>query len=124
MATGSTTTTLLDGTDVFSLAAAVQPTMFFAVPRTWEKLRQSLTSELEAGAEAEPFRAMLELGRRRVLAQDAGSRLGTRAEDEWQQLNASLGAGIRERLGLDQASWLVTGSARVEPELLRFYAAL
>jgi long-chain acyl-CoA synthetase len=124
MATASMTTTLLDGKTVFSLTPSVEPTMFFAVPRTWEKLRQSLTAELRDGMEADAFRRMLEVGRRRVFARGDGSRLGARAEDEWQQLNASVGARIRRRIGLQEANWLVTGSTTTEPELLRFFAAL
>jgi long-chain acyl-CoA synthetase len=124
MATASMTTTLLNGKTVFSLTPSVEPTMFFAVPRTWEKLRQSLTAELQAGMEADQFRKMLELGSRRVFAQNEGSQPDPRAEEEWQQLNASVGAQIRKRIGLQEASWLVTGSTTTEPGLLRFFAAL
>jgi long-subunit acyl-CoA synthetase (AMP-forming) len=124
MATASTTTTLPDGKAIFSLTPSVEPTLFFAVPRTWERLRQSLTAELAAGPDADRFRRMLELGGRRVVARGDGSRLDASAEDEWQQLNASVGARIRRRIGLDEASWLVTGSTTTEPELLRFFAAL
>jgi long-subunit acyl-CoA synthetase (AMP-forming) len=74
--------------------------------------------------EVDQFRKMLELGRRRAFAQDEGSQLGARAEAEWRQLNASVGAQIRKRIGLHEASWLVTGSTTTEPELLRFFAAL
>jgi long-chain acyl-CoA synthetase len=124
MATASMTTTLLDGKTVFSLTPSVEPTLFFAVPRTWEKLRQSLTAEVQGGMEADQFRRMLELGSRRVFARSDGSQLDARAEDEWQQLNASVGAQIRRRIGLQEANWLVTGSTTTEPELLRFFAAL
>ena len=92
MATASTTTTLLDGKTVFTLTPRVEPTLFFAVPRTWEKLRQSLTAELEGGLEADQFRRMLELGQPPRLCAHDGSQLDARAEDEWQQLNASVGA--------------------------------
>ena len=124
MATASLTTTLLDGKTIFSLTPSVEPTLFFAVPRTWEKLRQSLTAEFQGGMEADQFRRMLELGSRRVFARSDGSQLDARAEDEWQQLNASVGAQIRRRIGLQEANWLVTGSTTTEPELLRFFAAL
>jgi long-subunit acyl-CoA synthetase (AMP-forming) len=120
MATGSLTTTLRDGRTVFSHTPAIRPTMFFAVPRTWEKLRQSLTAELEAGPEADEFRTMLELGRRRVLA----AQLDAGAEAEWQGLRAALGMRIRQRLGLQDARWLVTGSTRVDLDMLMFFAAL
>jgi long-chain acyl-CoA synthetase len=124
MATGSTTTTLPDAGQVFKVSPRVRPTLFFAVPRTWEKLRQSLTAELEAGEEAERFHRMLELGRGRVLALEEGSRLGDEREEQWQSLRASLGASVRERLGLQAASWLVTGSTKTDPDMLRFFAGL
>ena len=124
MATGSTTTTLLDGRDIFAVAASVKPTMFFAVPRTWERLRQSLTSELEAGPEAGRFQRMLELGRHRLLTQDEGSGRAVASEEEWHRLNGSLGRSVRQRLGLQAARWLVTGSTKTDPGMLRFFAAL
>jgi long-chain acyl-CoA synthetase len=124
MATASMTTTLLDGKAVFSLTPRVEPSLFFAVPRMWEKLRQSLTADLQGGTEAGQFLRMLELGRSRVYAQKEGCQLDAGPEDEWQQLNASVGTRIRRRIGLQEANWLVTGSTTTEPELLRFFAAL
>jgi len=122
MATASLTTTLLDGREIFSLTPSVEPTMFFAVPRTWERLRESLSAQLQE--DAGELAAMLELGRRRILAQHEGGELEAAAEEQWQRLNASAGARLRTSLGLQHASWLVTGSTVVEPELLRFFAAL
>ena len=124
MATASSTTTLPEGKAVFSLTPSVEPTLFFAVPRTWEKLRQSLTADFQVGTEAGEFRRLLELGRRRVTAQQEGGHLDAKAEDEWQRRNASLGARIRRGIGLQEANWLVTGSTTVEPELLTFFGAL
>jgi long-chain acyl-CoA synthetase len=124
MATGSTTTTVLDAKEVFAVAPSVRPTMFFAVPRTWEKLRQSLTTDLQGGPEAEQFQRMLELGHRRLLAQHNGGQLTVESEEEWRSLNAWLGVSIRERLGLQAARWLVTGSTKTDTDMLRFFAAL
>ena len=124
MATASSTTTLLDASEVFAVTPSIQPTLFFAVPRTWEKLRQALTAELEGSSETDDFRRMLALGRRRTLAHEQGSELAAGSEEEWRLLRTSLGANVRKRLGLQSATWLVTGSTKTDPEMLRFFAAL
>jgi long-chain acyl-CoA synthetase len=105
---------------------ACRPTIFFAVPRVWEKFRQAVESELE-GAPA-PLRAvagrLIALGLAEVSAREAGlvpplpDRLARVA------LDRTVGAGIRRKLGLDKGRIFVSAAAPIHPDLLRWFHAL
>jgi long-chain acyl-CoA synthetase len=63
------------------------------------------------GEEAEEFRAMLELGRRRVLAQHEGSRLASGDEEEWQGSTSRWACGF----AADRPAGRLAGSAPAPP---------
>ncbi|HNP56208.1 MAG TPA: AMP-dependent synthetase/ligase [Gordonia sp. (in: high G+C Gram-positive bacteria)] len=90
----NTLTCVADMADVPAALASVRPTVCGAVPRVWEKLK--------AGAEsAYPG----------DLATDAA------ADD-------GLAAAIRQRLGLDQVQWAITGAAPTPLAVIEFFGAL
>ena len=105
----------------------VQPTLFFAVPRIWEKLHASV---LIGAGNATWFkrvcaglclRLAMAVGRRRV-------RNGGRHT----LLSAVLFAlgyplairAIRERIGLRRCRWAATGAAPIAPEVIEFFHGL
>lgn len=106
---------------------ACRPTIFFAVPRVWEKFRQGAEAGL---AEAPgPVRAqatrLVDLGRARVAAREGEGRpLTLREQVVYQVLDRTLGARIRGKLGLDRGRIFVSSAAPVDPDLLRWFHAI
>jgi long-chain acyl-CoA synthetase len=106
---------------------ACRPTVFFAVPRVWEKLQQAVQAELAQSPR--PVRAqadcMLDLGRAVVAAGEGmrhplpwGERLA------YEALDRTLGARIRRQMGLDRGRTYVSAAAPVDPDMLRWFHAL
>ncbi|MEX3100926.1 long-chain fatty acid--CoA ligase [Streptomyces sp. ST1015] len=93
-----------------------RPTIWCAVPRVWNKLKQAV----ELGIESEPDAARLEAGLERTRLLQAGKPVG----DELAAADAGALSALRSRLGLDQVRWAVTGAAPTPSATLEFFAAL
>ncbi|MBX5468526.1 MAG: long-chain fatty acid--CoA ligase [Thermoleophilaceae bacterium] len=127
MMLGFTATCCPDPRQVIAYLPEVRPTWFFAVPRVFEKLKAAL----EAGIEAEQDEARkaaieraLELGLRKVRAEQAGERPPREVVEEWERLDAEVLSGIRAMLGLDELEALNVGAAPTPPEVIEFFHAL
>ena len=101
---------------------ACRPTVFFGVPRVWQKLRQVITEQVGAleGPKGRVARAYLALAD--ACADDhvltGYQRFAHRL------LDRAVGTKLRHQLGLDQASVLVTAAAPIHPSLLRWFATI
>jgi long-chain acyl-CoA synthetase len=100
---------------------ACRPTLFFAVPRVWEKFQEAIL----AGVEALPG-PLRRVGRRYLaLAEQAapgGPGLDSPAERAlFAALDRTVGAVIRRQAGLDQARLLASGAAPIHPDLVRWF---
>jgi long-subunit acyl-CoA synthetase (AMP-forming) len=85
---------------------AARPTIFFGVPRVWEKLQAKLE---EAFAAAPPLRKKL---------------LGWARRSRGKLANKLVLSKVRARLGLDQARLCVTGAAAMPRATLDFFESL
>lgn len=99
---------------------ACRPTIFFAVPRVWEKLQEAVLEDVARRPPA--LRVVIErylaLGRRSVARRQLG-----RPEPWWETaartgLDAVIGSRIRHQLGLDAAHVLASSAAPIHPDLL------
>jgi len=105
---------------------ACRPTVFLAVPRVWEKLREGIEDHLRT--EPPPVRAAIEryvaLGLRRVAGEQDGMPLSRSTMALYHALDRTLGATMRQKLGLDQAHVLITAAAPTHPDLIRWFHAM
>ncbi|HEX5615488.1 MAG TPA: long-chain fatty acid--CoA ligase [Acidimicrobiia bacterium] len=103
-----------------------RPTLFFAVPRVWEKFREGVEERVEDLTGARGVLARMYLASVAARADDLA---GTLSMPAWRRrlhdaLDRVVGATIRESLGLDRARFLVSGAAPIHPALLRWLHAL
>ncbi|MFF8016400.1 AMP-binding protein [Streptomyces sp. NPDC007929] len=104
-----------------------RPTIWCAVPRVWNKIRQAV----ELGIESEPdavrrgaVRGALETGLERTRLLQAGKPVDDELAATYATADAGVLSALRSRLGLDQVRWAVTGAAPTPPATLEFFAAL
>ena len=103
-----------------------RPTVFFAVPRVWEKLQ---TAVLEKMGEA-PWLMQrvvgryVELGRHLEAEGEAHTRPSPWERFPHTVLDAAVGARIRHEIGLDQAHILITAAAPIHPDLIHWLHAI
>jgi long-chain acyl-CoA synthetase len=104
-----------------------RPTIFFAVPRVWEKFRQAVLAEL--AHTPRPVRVqverLLDLGHAAVAAGE-GKRhpLNVPERLAYEALDRTLGARIRQQMGLDQGRMFVSAAAPIDPNLVRWFHAI
>jgi long-chain acyl-CoA synthetase len=105
---------------------ACKPTIFFGVPRVWEKFYAGIVGMIEAlpAENREKAEQAIQLGLKRVEAEQAGTSLPAELEAAYQQADASLFALARGALGLDQARAMISGAAPINPDVLRFFHAV
>lgn len=104
----------------------VRPTVFFGVPRVWEKIHAGIAGKL---ATATGFRKALA-----NWALSAGQRWHARALDgaapgAWLDLQKALAERlvyrkVKAALGMDQARLLISAAAPIAPHTLRFFTGL
>jgi long-chain acyl-CoA synthetase len=100
---------------------ACQPTLFFAVPRVWEKFHDAIIEK--AGAAPAPLASLMD--HYLHLAETRGDGRGTWSSTgdhlAYETLDRTIGVLLRRQLGLGHARILASGAAPVHPELLRWF---
>jgi long-chain acyl-CoA synthetase len=102
------------------------PTVFFAVPRVWEKFQEAVLAKLgeEHGAKKILIDRYLDLGRRIVSKYGSVDRAPVWERLPYGLLDGAVGAKVRHEMGLDQAHILITAAAAIHPDLIRWFHAL
>lgn len=100
-----------------------RPTLFFAVPRVWEKFREAILEEIGRSPGVQQALALryLGLGPARVRELQTGCYMPFFEKVQWLALDRVVGAAIRRRAGLDQCRFLVSGAAPIHPELVGWF---
>ncbi|MCW0235668.1 MAG: AMP-binding protein [Ferrovibrio sp.] len=104
----------------------VQPTVFFAVPRLWEKFYSGIAIRMKDATGLGKFAYRTALGIGYKMAQ---CRLERRTPSPGLKLAFWLAdhlvlKNIKRIIGIDRCKWLVTGAAPISPDLIKWYLAL
>lgn len=104
----------------------VRPTIFFGVPRVWEKMQSGIEAKLEqaTGVKAALARWAMSVGQRWHALDHAGQAAGPWLTLQKHLAHRLIHRKVKEALGLDQARLLSSGAAPIAPEKLRFFAGL
>ncbi len=116
--------------DPRSIAAALpdaRPTIWFAVPRVWEKIKMGIEAKVAAEPDARKKKLAewaLAQGAAKARADLAGTSLGLPARAQHAVADRLVLSKIRTTLGLDQLKWAWSGAAAIAPETLEFFLGL
>ncbi len=104
----------------------VHPTIFFGVPRVWEKMQAAITSKLNAatGAKAALARWALRAGRDWHAKALQGQEPGAWLDMKKRLAGTLVHKKVQNALGFDQARILLSGAAPIAVENLQFFTSL
>jgi len=116
--------------DPRSIAAALpdcRPTIWFAVPRVWEKIKMGVEAKL--AAEPSPVKKALGSWSLGLAAKSAKAQLSGRPLNPIDRVQLAVAdrlvlSKIRTALGLDELKWAWSGAAAIAPETLQFFVGL
>ena len=104
----------------------VAPTVFFAVPRLWEKFYSGVTIAVGDATRLQrwAYRAALAVGREAAERRLAGRPLDPHLRLLLWLAEATVLRRTKKLIGIHRARYVVTGAAPIAPDLIRWYFAL
>jgi long-chain acyl-CoA synthetase len=104
----------------------VQPTVFFGVPRIWEKFHSGISDKL---GQAPPARraiagAAMKVGKAYNAAVNAGEKPGPLLELAHRVMDRLVYSKLKTAIGLGKARFCVSGAAPIAPGVLEFFSGL
>lgn len=102
----------------------VRPTLFFAVPRVWEKFHDGVMAELgkASGAKAKVASWAQGVGRKVVELKNRGEEPSGLLGVQYKLASKLVHHKVKEALGMDECRAAVTGAAPISTEVLWFFA--
>ena len=111
---------------VFENLREVQPMVFFAVPRVWEKVFSTVAITIREAGKLQQLAYAWALGEgmQRVAALEAGTQPGMLLRLRYWLARKLVINNVRRMVGLDRVQLALTGAAPISPELIRWYQAI
>ncbi len=105
--------------------ASAQPTIFFGVPRVWEKMNAGIAAKLKdaTGAKRRLAAWAMATGRAAAAARNAGGRPGLLLALQERLAERLVLAKVRAAIGLGRARFCVSGAAPIAPDVLEFFSS-
>ncbi len=104
----------------------VQPTIFFGVPRVWERFYAGVREELgkSTGLKAKIADWAQSVGRRVSALRNRGLEPSGALLAQYKTADALVFSKVKKALGFSEARVLASGAAPVSPEILEFFSGL
>jgi long-chain acyl-CoA synthetase len=104
----------------------VRPTLFFAVPRVWEKFHAGVAGQMghASGIKATIAQQAQKVGRQVVELRNLGRKVPLHLEAQYALFDRLVYSKVKAAIGLDQARMAVSGAAPVGKDVLEFFAGL
>lgn len=104
----------------------VQPTVFFAVPRLWEKFYSGVAIRMKdaTGLGKLAYKLAIGIGYRVAEARLEGQEPSLGLKMAFWLADQLVLRNIKRIIGIDRCKWLVTGAAPISPDLIKWYLAL
>ncbi len=103
---------------------SVQPTVFFGVPRIWEKLYTGIVNKLKLadGPKAQLIKWAQGVGREVAAQKNQKSTLSPLLQARYLVANRLVFSPLKEAVGLGKARMCISGAAPIAQEVLEFFA--
>lgn len=104
----------------------VQPTVFFGVPRIWEKFHAGITNTLKeaSGVRAKLIEWAMGVGTKVTEVRERGGEPEGFLAFQYKLADKLIYSKIKEAIGLKNAHLMVSGAAPIAKEILEFFASL
>jgi len=111
---------------VFENLREVQPAVFFAVPRVWEKVYSTVQITVREAGKLQQLAYAWALGEGMAIAQarEGGGQPGALLRLRYGLARTLVLNNVRRMVGLNRVQLALTGAAPISPELIRWYLAL
>jgi long-subunit acyl-CoA synthetase (AMP-forming) len=124
---GLQVTVVSDAREIAVALPDARPTIWAAVPRVWEKLMAAIefaVAHEQDETRRQALRWALSVAAKRAAALVADEPLSDDVAAEWAQADELVLCKLREKLGLDQLRWAVSGAAPIPRETLAFFSGI
>jgi long-chain acyl-CoA synthetase len=114
-------------TQLVGSVGAVKPTVFFGVPRVWEKIQAGITALLNASPDDANRAAVakaMDAGLRYVRSGQYGHETSPEMEAEFAAAEEAVLRPIRELLGMGEVQLAMSAAAPLPPDVGEFFAGL
>jgi long-chain acyl-CoA synthetase len=124
---GAQVTVVSDARAIAAALSDTRPTTWGAVPRVWEKLKAAIEFAVihePDEAKRQALQWAMSVAAKRAAAMVADQPLAEEVAAEWDKADELVLSKLREKLGLDQLRWAVSGAAPIPRETLAFFAGI
>ncbi|MPY82873.1 MAG: AMP-binding protein [Actinophytocola sp.] len=104
-----------------------RPTIWFAVPRVWQKIKAGIESKLAteaSGVKQKLAYWAIDVGMQEARARLAGKQPGALLAAQHKVADALVLSKLRQALGLDRLRWASSGAAAIPPSVLEYFHGL